>query len=204
MKVCGVYEIRCFVSNRAYCGSALNIFNRWDVHKLDLRKNRHHCSALQKAWNKHGASNFVFDILECCPAELRLVREQFWLDADPTFVYNSARLVGHPSELNRALASRHIIQLNKTLPWTQERRRAAAERVKRRMQNWVVSLDTKAKQSASAKARKAREKLEDIAPPWVRHWEVNPRPKNLCNCGCGKEIRRRSVFARGHYPRRQA
>jgi group I intron endonuclease len=205
LSFCGVYEIRCVVSNHAYCGSALNVLNRWAGHKRDLRGNTHHCKALQQSWDKHGPSAFVFEVLECCSQETRRVREQFWLDADPTFVYNSARIVDSPNftEEERARLSARMTRINQELPWTLERRAAASQRMRARPRG-EVSAGTKAKQSVAAKARCARNKLLGISPWGLREAKLGPRhPDHFCACGCGKKISRRSIWSRGHGNRKE-
>ena len=49
-------------------------------HKYYLNLNRHHSGHLQNAWNKYGADNFKFEILEYCTEEIMLDKEQEYLD----------------------------------------------------------------------------------------------------------------------------
>jgi group I intron endonuclease len=46
-----------------------------------LRLGTHQNKKLQNSWNKHGASAFVFSVLEDnVHSELLLLREQYWID----------------------------------------------------------------------------------------------------------------------------
>lgn len=78
--VSGIYEIVNLVNGKRYIGSAINTAHRWRQHKSLLGKGKNN-PLMQRAWQKYGASSFVFRLLE--EVEERsdlLVREQFYLD----------------------------------------------------------------------------------------------------------------------------
>jgi len=77
---CGVYKIECRPNGRVYVGSSKRIYRRWSEHRAALRRNRHHCRHLQRAWNVYGESQFTFLILEECGHEELELREQFHVD----------------------------------------------------------------------------------------------------------------------------
>lgn len=77
---CGIYQIVNTVNGKRYVGSAVNFASRWRLHRHHLRTGKHHSVALQRAWNKYGESAFDFTILERCPRDIILEREQFHLD----------------------------------------------------------------------------------------------------------------------------
>ena len=81
----GIYRIRNVVNNKSYYGSSKNINKRWGRHRLDLNNNRHHNSILQRAWNKYGESNFMFEVVELCDVDLLLINEQKYLDMLPEY-----------------------------------------------------------------------------------------------------------------------
>lgn len=164
MKITGIYMILCIVSGNAYAGSARNVKARWGVHKYELRRGIHHCRALQLSWVKHGEGRFKFVVLEICQPDDLLRREQSWLNTRK-FVYNSSQTVNSPSLLNREAAREHMLRLNQ-LPWTDERRLAASQRMKQRIAP-ETSVETRLKQSISAKMRKKREKEAGVPGPWV-------------------------------------
>lgn len=80
MKICGIYSITNTINNKIYIGSSCDIKRRWRHHKQHLTKNIHHCIHLQRAWNKYGEKNFIFDIVTRCEKDDLLIIEQSILD----------------------------------------------------------------------------------------------------------------------------
>lgn len=93
LDVVGVYCILNLENGRHYVGSAVNVRRRWRQHCAALRADRHHCSKLQRAWNKYGESAFRLDLLEVAEEDALIEREQFWIDQTRPF-YNSLRIAG--------------------------------------------------------------------------------------------------------------
>ena len=91
----GIYKITCLPTGKYYIGSSLNIKGRFLKHKSDLKIQKHGNKYLQKAWNKHGATNFTFEILQICDSAIRLEIEQSYLDAvqDWSVVFNALRKI---------------------------------------------------------------------------------------------------------------
>lgn len=57
----GCYEIKNIDNGEVYIGETLDFFTRMNTHTSDLYANRHHCKALQDAFNKyHDISHFKF------------------------------------------------------------------------------------------------------------------------------------------------
>jgi len=83
---CGIYRIKNIINNNCYYGSSKNINKRWNRHKNELNKNKHHNVILQRAWNKYGENNFIFEIMEECAIDELLIKEQNYLNSDP--IYN--------------------------------------------------------------------------------------------------------------------
>lgn len=95
----GVYEWANLVNGKVYVGSAARSFaERRDVHISTLRRGEHRNNHLQNAWNLYGEQAFEFKVLEGCPTELCIEREQFWIDfyheIDPGRLYNIALVAG--------------------------------------------------------------------------------------------------------------
>ena len=77
----GIYLIRNKITNKIYIGSAVNISSRWTRHRVQLNKNKHVNNYLQHSWNKYGAENFEFKILQQIDdRKLLIYYEQQWLD----------------------------------------------------------------------------------------------------------------------------
>lgn len=81
----GIYRIRNIVNNKCYYGSSKNINRRWTKHKSQLNHNRHENVILQRAWNKYGEDNFIFEIIEECTRQNLLITEQKYLDSNPEY-----------------------------------------------------------------------------------------------------------------------
>jgi group I intron endonuclease len=75
---CGIYTITSIIDIKIYVGYALDFSRRWAVHRYNLRNNKHQNSYLQAAWNKHGESNFKFEVLEECDKEFLCSQENYW------------------------------------------------------------------------------------------------------------------------------
>jgi len=91
----GVYRIRNLVNGNLYVGSSLHLQKRKSVHFRDLRKGTHHSQHLQRAWQKYGESNFVFEVMFHCAKETARWYEQKALDVlQPA--YNVLKIAGSP------------------------------------------------------------------------------------------------------------
>jgi group I intron endonuclease len=77
----GIYKILNTVNGNCYIGSATNLYKRFILHITLLRKNKHRNRHLQGAFNLYGESAFIHDIIEYCPKEKLIEREQFWIDS---------------------------------------------------------------------------------------------------------------------------
>lgn len=62
----GIYQIKNIITGKSYIGLSINIEKRWQQHKSALNKNKHCNNKLQNAWNKDGANNFQWIVLEEC------------------------------------------------------------------------------------------------------------------------------------------
>ena len=78
--ISGIYEIRNIINNKKYVGSAASIKSRWEKHRRTLRNNDHANPHLQNAWNKYGEFSFTYSILEVCPKNILIEREQYYID----------------------------------------------------------------------------------------------------------------------------
>lgn len=81
----GIYRIKNLINNKCYYGSSKEVEKRWSRHKSELNKNRHHNIHLQRAWDKYGKTNFLFEIVETCKIKELLVTEQKYLDSKPEY-----------------------------------------------------------------------------------------------------------------------
>lgn len=79
-KKSGIYCIVNTDNQKKYVGSSKNIYQRLQKHRAYLRKNMHENCKLQNSWNKHGEDKFQYYVLEFCPEDKLIEREQFFID----------------------------------------------------------------------------------------------------------------------------
>lgn len=85
----GIYQIKNLINDKIYIGSSKQGFaKRFSEHLYDLKNNDHHSQHLQKAYNKYGKENFIFEIIEVCNIEIVVEREQYWIDLTKCYKRN--------------------------------------------------------------------------------------------------------------------
>lgn len=77
---CGIYSITNKLNGKRYIGQTYNFKYRWMRHRSYLKHNTEHNAHLQNAWNKYGAENFEFEIIERCKFEQLDEREIYWIN----------------------------------------------------------------------------------------------------------------------------
>ncbi len=95
-----IYKITCVVTDDFYVGSAVKPKRRRWEHWDALKKRRHHCVALQTAWNLYGEDAFEFEVIEEVEDEstLLLVEDIYLLHhAGQPYCYNTALSTQVPS-----------------------------------------------------------------------------------------------------------
>lgn len=83
-KICGIYAITNQVNSKVYIGKSISIGRRWNEHTSDLNSNRHGNEYLQNAWNKYGAENFTFELVEECDEDTLHLKEIEWINTFST------------------------------------------------------------------------------------------------------------------------
>lgn len=78
--ISGIYKILNTVNCKLYVGSAVNIENRWKLHRNQLKRNVHKNKHLQASFNKYGEQYFVFEVIEYCEKDKLIEREQVYID----------------------------------------------------------------------------------------------------------------------------
>ncbi len=114
----GIYSRTNRKNGKFYIGSAVDIGNRWAVHRMSLRQNKSGCRKLQNAWNKHGEDCFLFEVVELVPEKARLIEhEQMYLDLlSPQYNIckkaGSALGVKHSPETRKKMSDSHSGERN--------------------------------------------------------------------------------------------
>lgn len=152
----GVYIILNVNDGKCYVGSTKSFKDRWYEHRCRLNRSVNPASRLQRAWNREGAANFKFLILDYSQDLSRgnLVKiEQKWLDAlkasERVYGYNMAPNANDGTGLKHSEKTRAKISAakkgKKRAPFTEQHRAnmSLAHQGKRR------SDETRAKISAA-------------------------------------------------------
>lgn len=109
-----IYKIRFFDSEKFYIGSAVDFGKRRNSHLTDLRKDQHSNVHLQRAFNKYGEEQIIFEVLEEVQEASTLLKcEQEWIDKyDFDLLYNICQFAGNTYGRKHNLESRMKISLN--------------------------------------------------------------------------------------------
>lgn len=76
----GIYKITNQINGKTYVGSSKDMYMRCANHLSTLKFRRHRNEYLQRSVDKYGIDNFEFVVLEFCPEEQLINREQYWID----------------------------------------------------------------------------------------------------------------------------
>jgi len=76
----GIYKIRNLKNDKIYIGSSINLIKRQRDHFRSLNLKNHYNLKLQRAFNKYGKDNFIFEIILECSVEDLLKMEQYYID----------------------------------------------------------------------------------------------------------------------------
>lgn len=82
MKISCIYRIVSKINpDKIYVGSAISFYIRKRSHLNELKKNKHGNKILQNHYNKYGADDFIFEIIERVHSQDKLLdREQHYID----------------------------------------------------------------------------------------------------------------------------
>lgn len=155
----GVYKIVNKTNGHFYVGSSVNLNKRFWRHKNELRKDKHHCLFLQRAWNKYGEENFEFVVLKTCTELEAKKLEQDILNQNIDNTYNLNRfatggdlLSNHPNreEIICRIKQTFMERLEKMTP-EQRREKFGLPKEKNPMFGRTHSDEVKLKISAKQK-----------------------------------------------------
>lgn len=116
--ITGIYKIVNLKNGRCYVGQSIDIHKRWSSHIYHLNSGTHHCSPLQKSWNRQNEHDFEFSILEVTTDSKKIMteREQYWIDALHANIedggFNLAKASGFASYENNDLKCKNIKTLS--------------------------------------------------------------------------------------------
>lgn len=59
----GVFQVKNISNNKVLIDNSIDMFSKWNRHKIELKFGNHRNKSLQKDWNEYGETNFVFEVL---------------------------------------------------------------------------------------------------------------------------------------------
>lgn len=88
-----IYKIENKINKKKYIGQTNNPHRRKKRHFSELKCSKHINTHLQKAWNKYGSQNFIFEIIDKSDSLKEILeKEKFWINfyktVDRKFGYN--------------------------------------------------------------------------------------------------------------------
>lgn len=76
---CGIFAVTCSADPKVwFVGGSIDVQGRWKDHQGALVAGRHQNQDLQRAWKRHGAAAFAFQILERCSEDQLWDRTRHW------------------------------------------------------------------------------------------------------------------------------
>lgn len=169
-----VYYITNLIDGKVYVGSSVEYKKRWGNHKSALRKGSHSSVRLQRAWSKHGETNFEFQVVESAEThEIRLLEQDHinkLRSFDPKYGYNLVAkvelgFVSRRTPMSEATKAK-ISKAHKGRKYDAERCARMSENTKQQMHDPLLrskissklngrtlSQDTRSRMSASRKGK---------------------------------------------------
>lgn len=164
-----IYTITNKVNGKFYVGKTNNFFYRISKHKYTLRNNTHINEHLQRAWNKYGEENFIFEILEEYPSEYLISMEHYWCNLLDAFDYNRSYNIRPTHPFNKATNSIETRQ-----------------KVKKALTGKKLSEEHRLKLSLAKKGKKlsekTKQKMSESAKGKVKSEETK---KRISDAKCG-------------------
>lgn len=106
------------INNKRIIGSSKDIYKRWDRYKFDLKNNKFGNPHLQSSYNKYGAENFSYEIINECQEENFLELEDYYMIAfstlDRKYGYN-LKLASRPEHNDESRRKMSITRKGKKL-----------------------------------------------------------------------------------------
>lgn len=177
----GIYQIESFKTGKKYIGSTVNISNRICGHHNNLSKGAHINKYLQNHVNKYGINDLLFYVVEFCPKEKLLEREQYYIDTRrPEF--NIAKVAGNTlGVIHSEEAKRKMSESNKGIPKSEEHKKKISESHQRHFAS-PEGKETRRKMSEALKGRtfseETRMKISEAKKGKSYH---NKKLKNVLN-----------------------
>lgn len=125
-----------------YIGSAIDMINRFNCHKYDLRNKRHPNQKLQRAWEKYGEDNFEFSVLEYIEDKNTLVGiEQSYLDSIDVFSggYNICKKAGSRLGMKHTPETKEKLRITSTNRTPEARAKMSASQLGKKQSKELIA-----------------------------------------------------------------
>jgi group I intron endonuclease len=119
----GIYIIKNVINGKIYIGSAVNVEKRLYAHRWALQKGNHCNIHLQRAWDKDGEGEFLFETFLTCDRRYLIFYEQLTIDSSMVRhgrenIYNISPHAGSSLGRNHSEATKYKIGLKSKGRWT--------------------------------------------------------------------------------------
>ncbi|MEC3020616.1 GIY-YIG nuclease family protein [Bacillus cereus] len=128
----GIYTITNVENKKVYIGQSTNLEARENRHFWFLKQNRHPNDHLQKAFNKYGQDNFVFEIIEETTDTDLDKKEMYYI----SLLKSNNRKYGYNKESGGSLGKRHCEETRKMMSERQKKFANLPEQ-KKRVSEWA-------------------------------------------------------------------
>jgi group I intron endonuclease len=199
MSKSGVYAIVNKNNGHKYIGSSDNIYRRWGDHKSTLRRNGHHSTYLQRAWNKYGEDDFMLLVLlECVKEDCRIKEQEFIENLHPE--YNIATQAGggsypginagrkrpdrallnklHPSKGHTGCTHSEETRAKMSAAWAERRKRGMSDETRAKIKTAQVgktmSPEARAKISAALMGHEVTAEMREKSAAKQRGVKLSP------------------------------
>lgn len=167
-----IYAIRHIESGRSYVGSAVLLSRRWKYHKNRLRRNQHHSSYFQNAWNLYGEEAFEWVVLENLDEKCKDLSEQQTLSV---IAERENFWVEHYRGTSGVYNLRDVAESNLGIKYSEESRKKMGE--------WQVgkklSVETKQKISEAHKGKSSHMKGKTFSDEVRQKMSESAKKKTL-------------------------
>ncbi len=103
-----VYKIENEITKKVYIGSTVNFNRRKSEHFKELRKGTHYSKKMQADYDEYGEKSLVMSVIEECEDNVRLDREQYYID-----LYNAANKGYNTSESAYGVSNPFVATMEK-------------------------------------------------------------------------------------------
>lgn len=199
----GIYRIRNIVNDKRYVGSTNDFLRHWNDYKCSLQKGKFHNAYLQRAWNKYGGENFVFEIEEKVEGdtEVLLICEQVYLDEgfEQGILYNIAKKAEcPPNHKDKKFSKEHCTNISKALMGHEFTDESRAKMSKAHI-GQKHSKETRAKMSRAHKGREITwaDKIAKSYPAFynIKTDEIIPPGRNFAEMCRGRGFNHDKFYA---------